>query len=207
MILTRIYYKINYKGDIQNFENIIEKSELFEYQKYCKYRDSWGEGPINNSEYYRIDKKFIDTFKIAIEEDKTKFHLNSFYSRSFLYSVEVTDESLVYLTYNNNSIIKAEYDNCSKIFTANCCWDYCYNRYTSNWDGNWYLNFTLIPLASNMSTTIMLHDIYLVKMFFQSEYHCGFQCTEFLRIEQFLCYNSKFQMLFVYFPLVGMVVA
>ncbi len=41
-ILTRIYYKINYDVHIQNSESIIEKSELFEYQKYCKYRDDWG---------------------------------------------------------------------------------------------------------------------------------------------------------------------
>lgn len=28
----------------------IEKSEVFEYEKYCKYRDSWGEGPIIDKE-------------------------------------------------------------------------------------------------------------------------------------------------------------
>ena len=64
MVLSRIYYEINYKGDLQNLETIIEKSELFEYDKYCKYRDSWGEGPINNSDCYYcyIDKDFIEFF-------------------------------------------------------------------------------------------------------------------------------------------------
>ena len=43
IILTRIYYRINYKGNVQNFESIIEKSELFEYQKYCLCRDYLGD--------------------------------------------------------------------------------------------------------------------------------------------------------------------
>ena len=42
IIVTRIYYKINYKGNVQNFESIIEKSEAFEYQKYCLCRDFLG---------------------------------------------------------------------------------------------------------------------------------------------------------------------
>ncbi|MBA7641906.1 hypothetical protein ES703_49592 [subsurface metagenome] len=101
VILTRIYYKINYKGNVQNFESIIEKSELFEYQKYCKYRDSSGEvHNVGDVDYlYRIDREFIESLKLQIEDDKKRFHFYPSYSRSFVYSVEVTNESLIYLTF------------------------------------------------------------------------------------------------------------
>ena len=35
-----IYYKITYEGNTPHFESIIEKSEVFDYQEYCKFRDS-----------------------------------------------------------------------------------------------------------------------------------------------------------------------
>ena len=119
-ISTRIYYKITYEGTIQNLESIIEKSELFEYQKYCKYRDLSGEVHYvsNSNDFYHIDREFIESLKLKIEEDKAKFHFYPFFSHNFIYSLEVTNESLIYLTYNNNSIIKAEYADHTEIFAA-----------------------------------------------------------------------------------------
>ena len=75
-ILSRIYYEINYNGSVQNLEPLIEKSELFEYEKYCKYRNSWGEGPLNTSGYYykNIDREFIESLKMEIDREKKKFH-------------------------------------------------------------------------------------------------------------------------------------
>ncbi len=164
IILTRIYYNINYKGNVQNFESLIEKSELFEYEKYCKYRDSWGEGPINNSDCYYcyIDKDFIESLKLKIDEEKKKFHLYTGTQFNFIYSLEVTNESLIYLTYNNNNFIKAEYANHTEIFAVDRVWDYNYNIYTPNWEGIWYLNFTYIPFAPTDSSTIALNDNYSI---------------------------------------------
>ncbi len=202
--LSRIYYEINYKGDLENLETIIEKSELFEYDNYCKYRDSWGEGPLNISDYsysyYFIDKEFIESLKLQITEEKKKFHLYTGDLYNFKYSMEVTNESLIYLTYNNNNIIKAEFANHTEIFAADRVWDYSYNRYTSNWEGKWYLNFTQIPLAPTNSSTIALTDTILVKMNLEYHYSCGWGCYGDVKIEQFLCYNSDIQMIFVYAP-------
>jgi len=116
--------------------------------------------------------------------------------------VEVTNESLISLTYNNNSIIKAEYSNQTEIFAADRCWDYYSNKYTSNWEGNWYLNFTQIPLSPSNSSTIALNDTFLVRMNLEYHYSCGFTCSGDIRMEQFLCFNSKIEMMFVYFPFV-----
>jgi len=202
IILTRIYYKVNYRVNVQNFETIIEKSELFDYLKYCKYRDWWGEvHNLSRSDYYHqyhIDREFIESLKLKIDKDKEKFHLAPSYHRNFIYSLEVSNESLIYLTYNNNSIIKAEYANQTEIFTAD--WDY-YENNTLFWEGNWYLNFTQIPFAPNMSSTIILSNIFLVKMNLDYYINWGFGALENLIIEQFLIFNSNFQIKFVYIPL------
>lgn len=207
IILTRIYYKINYEANIQNSESIIEKGELFEYQKYCKYRDDWwGEvHNVSNSDYYyHIDRELTESLRLKVEADKEKFHFWPSYSHKLIYSLEATNESLIYLTYNNNSIIKADYANHTEIFAARS------RHYENNslyWEGNWYLNFTHIPFSSNMSSTIILNDIILVKMNLYYDYVYGNVGAEFLRIEQFLCFNSNLQTIFVYFPLVGMLMA
>ena len=200
--LSGIYYEINYKGTVQYFEAVIEKSELFEYKKYCKYRDSWGEGPLNTSEYYYndIDREFIDSLQLKIDKEKKKFHLYPGDWYNLVYSVEVTNESLIYLTYNNNNIIKAEYANHTGIFTADRVWDYNNNKYTPNWEGNWYLNFTLIPPAPSNSYTIALNDTFLVKMNLDYHHSCGFACSGDIRMEQFICFNSDIETIFVHFP-------
>ncbi len=204
-ILQKIYYKVNYEGNVQNFENIVEKSELFEYQKYCKYRDFWGEGyNLSRSDYYHIDREFIESLKLKIDEDKEKFHLYPFHQYNFIYSLEASNESLIYLTYNNNSIIKAEYANQTEIFTARRGF---FENKTLFWVENWYLNFTQIPFAPNMSSTIILNNIFLVKMNLEYNYHYSLGGSEGLIFEQFLIFNSNFQTIFVYIPLTPLMVA
>jgi len=196
IILTRIYYKINYKGNIHNLESLIEKSELFEYQKYCLCRDSWGVYNLSDvGYYYHIDREFIDFLKVNIDEDKERFYVYPFFHHHFSYSLEVSNQSLVYLTYNNNSIIKAEYQNYTDIFASQMGL------------GNWYLNFTQIPFAPNMSSTIILNDIFLVKMNLNYSHDYGLGGSEGLSIEQYLGFNSKLQNMFVYFPITPINVA
>ena len=146
IILTRIYYKINYKIEIQNSEIIIEKSELFEYHLFFAV-------------YYHIDRDIVEALKSKIEDDKEKFHFSPLYRHILIYSLEATNESLIYLTYNNNSIIKVDYVNQTEIFVVQ-----------SNWERNWYLNFTLIPPTSSISSTIILNNVILVKMNLNYDY-------------------------------------
>ena len=205
IILTRIYYKINYKGNVQNFESIIEKSELFEYQEYCLCRDDFGNvHNLSDIDYlYHFDREFIESLKLQIEDDNKIFHFYPSFSHNFIYSLEVTNESLIYLTYNNNSIIKAEYANHTEIFAARSSH---YDNDLLYWEGNWYLNFTHIPFAPNSSSTIVLNDIFLVKMNLKYHYKYGLGGGEDLRIDQFLCFNSNFQTMFVYIPLAFLIV-
>ena len=206
IILTRIYYKIDYKGNVQNFESIINKSEGFEYQKYCLCRDYGGivYNLSDNAYLHHIDREFIESLKLQIEKDKTNFHWFPFYSHNFIYSLEATNESLIYLTYNNNSIIKAEYVNQTEIFTARSGH---YANSSLYWMGYWYLNFTHIPFAPNSSSTIALNDVFLVKMDLQYHHAYMFGGVTDLWIQPYLCFNSKYQVMFVYFPYIPLIVA
>ncbi len=56
--------------------------------------------------------------------------------------------------------------------------------------GNWYLNFTQIPFAPNTSSTIILNDIFLVKMNLNYSHDYGLGGSEGLSIEQYLGFNS-----------------
>jgi len=67
--------------------------------------------------------------------------------------------------------------------------------------GNWFLNFTQIPFAPNMSSTIILSNIFLVKMNLHYKYVYSLGDSEALRIEQFIIFNSNLQIVFVYTPL------
>ena len=137
-------------------------------------------------------------------EDKEKFHFYPFFSHNFIYLLEVTNEPLINLTYNNNSIIKAEYADHTEIFAAETAY---YENNSLYWEENWYLNFTQIPFAPNMSSTIILSNIFLVKMYLEYNYDYGLGESESLIIEQFLGFNSNFQTMFVYIPLTSLMVA
>ena len=188
--------------NIQNFDDIVEKSELFDYLKYCKYRSLGIKGEIQNlsrsDSYYPIDRIFLESLRIKIEEDKKKFQIFPFHELIFIYSFEVTNESLIYLTYNNNSIIKAEYADHTEIFTAS--WGQ-WGDNPPHWEGNWYLNFTQIPFALNLSSTIPLNNIFLVKMNLIYNDVFNYWRASFLTIEQNLFFNSDFQVMLVYFPM------
>lgn len=204
LISTRIYYRDTYRGDLVDIDTIIEKSELFDYQGYCKYRDcSGGVYNLTNSDnYYHIEREFLDSLKLNIENDQGKFHFYPFYSHSLVYLFEANQESLLYLTYNNFSIIKAEYANHTEIFTANDCID------SPFWEENWYLNFTHIPYTPDLSSTIALNNIILVKMSLEYDHNYGFGTgVTSLRIEQYLCFNSSYKLIFVYIPIVALVLA
>ncbi len=201
LILIRIYYKITYGANIQNFESIVEKSELFDYLKYCKSRDIWGEiqnlsGSFHNYKYH-IDREFIESLKLKIDKDKGEIHLFPYHQQNFIYSLEVTNESLIYLNYNNDAIIKAEYANHTEIFAAE--WTHTGDR-PSFWSGDWYTNFTEIPSTVNYNSTIILSNIFLVKMNLKYNFAYNFWESQYLTVEQYLIFNSNFQTMVVYIP-------
>lgn len=206
LTLSRIYYKISYNGDFNDLEMIVGKSEVFDYQKYCTLRNF--EGTIYNltnfDNFYHIDKDYINALKTKIANDHMKFHVYPFYEHHFTYSFEATNESSLYFTYNNNSIIKLEDETHTEIFSA---LEWHYENSTPFWEGIWYLNFTLIPFSFDLNSTIKISDSILVKMYLNYDHIYGNVGAENLLIEQFLCFNSNYQNIFVFIPLTVLVVA
>ncbi|TFG23063.1 MAG: hypothetical protein EU533_03560 [Promethearchaeota archaeon] len=194
-ILSRIYYRTIYLGSIKDIEKIIERSESFEYQKYCKYRDFLGDLHNLSNYNYHIDRDLILYLKSEIIADRNKFHFYPFYGRNFEYVLEVTNHTLIYLTYNKNTIMKAEDVTHSEIFTS---FEWYYENNSLFWEGSWFLNFTLLPFSYDFASTLPINNSILVKMNLHYDYDYGFGTgAEDLLIEQFLCFNSNFQIIFV----------
>ena len=185
---------------------IVGKSELFDYQKYCTLRDF--DGTIYNltsyDYFYHIDKEFIDSLKIKITKDHLKFQMNPIYSHHFTYSLEATNESLLYFTYNNYSILKLEDENHKEIFSAR---ENHYENSSTFWEGSWYLNFTLIPFSLYLNSTIQLNNSILVKMNLAYDHIYGNVGAESLQVDQFLCFNSNYQIIFVFIPFTCLAIA
>lgn len=206
LILSRIYYRISYNDDVNNIEKIVEKSEFFDFQKNCKCRDYFGivHNVTNYDYFYHIDNDFIVNLKSKISNDHEGFHLYPFYEHHFVYSFEATDESLLFFTYNNNSIIKLEDQAHTEIFSAH---ERNYENSSTFWEGSWYLNFTLIPFSSDLNSIIQLNNSILTKMDVHYEYDYALGEANSLIIEQFLCFNSNYQIIFVYIPNTAWIVA
>jgi len=180
-------------------EDIIDKSELFEYEKYCKYRGSSGEVQnITEAAHSKhIDREYLESLKLQIEEDKKEFHIFPFYAHNFNYSFKISSESLITLTYTNSSIIQAEYEEGKKIFEAE---NNSYSNDKHFQTGIWYLNFSQIPFAADNQSTITLNDIFLVRMYLDFDCIYASLGAELFEISQFLCLNSNLEFLFVYIP-------
>lgn len=206
IISTRIYYNFNYRGEVQNLEKLIDKSELFEYEKYCKYRGYTGETQniIEGTHSSHIDRERINSLKRRIERDKNAFHIFHSYKHSFNYSFNATNESIIHLTYNNNSIIEATYEDGKKIFTAENSSEFSEDLF---WMGIWYLNFSQIPYTSNEKTTITLNNVFLVKMSFRYKHYYANLGAQFYEIRQFIAFNCDLRAIFVYLPLTEILMA
>ncbi len=206
LILSRIYYRTSYDGNVKNLEDIIEKSEIFDYQKYCKCRDYFGivHNATNYDYFYHIDNDSISNLKAKIMNDHENFHFYPFYEHHFTYSSGATNESLLYFTYNNNSIIKLEDQAHTEVFSAH---ERHYENSSTFWEEIWYLNFTLIPFSSGLNSIIQLNNSILIKMNLHYDYDYAFGESNTLIIEQFLCFNSNYQIIFVYIPNTAWIVA
>jgi hypothetical protein len=118
--------------------------------------------------------------------------------------LEAINESLLYFSYNNDSIIKLEDETHTEIFSAR---ENHYENSSTFWEGSWYLNFTLIPFSFDLNSTIQLNDSILIKMNLVYDHVYGNVGAESLLIKQFLCFNSNFQIIFVFIPLTSLIVA
>ena len=193
--------------DEKKTEKLIDHVETLDYPSLIKYHDAMGE--IHNlTNYYfdghfnthYIDREYVEALKEEVRGDSKRFHWWPGHYHYFDYLLNVTEETNLYFTYNNNTMIRAQYGNYEDIFDVER--DYS----TKKRVGNWYINFTQIPYVVNQ-TSISLNNTFLVKMILKYDYLFGNVGGIFYEVEQFLVLDEKFQVIFIYIPLVLVAVA
>ena len=67
IVLNKIYYKEDYDVNLSNSEELIEKAENFNYLKYIKMHNSYGETQnLTQFNLNYINREFIDFLKAII---------------------------------------------------------------------------------------------------------------------------------------------
>ncbi|MCJ7651804.1 MAG: hypothetical protein MUP85_24645 [Candidatus Lokiarchaeota archaeon] len=214
IVISRIYYRVYYEVNLPNSDEIIDKTENFDYLKYLKMHDPYGNTQnLSKFNINYIDREFIDFLKGKINRDNKEFHLNPFLSHNFIYIFNATAESKLYFSYNNNTIFNATYENQNAIFIVD--FDDPIGIFTPNGDsptwfhsiGSWYINFTQVPYVANQSSTILLNNTILVKMNLIYDYLYGNVGGESYCLKQNVIFNSNLQVIFIYAPATQVIVA
>ena len=206
LILTKIYYKTCYEGDLQNFDYLIEKVESFDYIKYGKYQGYDQRYNLSKNSGTYIDRDYIEYLKEKIDSDFPKFHWCPFHTHYLHYTFNATEESQIFFSYNNNSVISGQYKDSKAIFVAFWHHDYGDNLI---WKGKSFINYSQVPYVSennpykyfpfNKSSTISLNNTILIKM--ESYYCYDYAMNDFpmtCTTEQFIVLNSNLQIIFIY---------
>ena len=196
LILTRIYYKTYYEGDLQNFDYLVDKFESFDYIKYVKDQARDQEYNLTKNSGTYIDRDYIEYLKEKIDRDFPKFHWWPFHTHYFHYTFNATEESQIFFTYNNNSVIAGQYHDSRVIFLA-------YGYGDNIWEGKSFINFSQVPYVSDYdpfteSSTISLNNTILIKMELYYHYVRAAFGHETCKTEQFIVVNSNYQIIFTY---------
>ncbi|MHA1988484.1 MAG: hypothetical protein ACW98D_17780 [Promethearchaeota archaeon] len=208
-ILKYYYYNISYDIKTENPGNLIEKVETLDYLSVLQSYER--DGSVHNitdsnndgcrvSSY--INREYINYQKREISADSMRFHFWFGQRHYFDYVFEATSEPRLNLTYVNNTIIKAQYETLEDIFVVNSR----YYHFTKIWYGNWYINFTQVPYMVN-ETSITLNNTILIKMSLNHVYVLSSLAGIWIDINQYIVLNENLQVIFIYVPQVGFMIA
>jgi len=210
IILSQIYYREGYDFNLPNSNEIIEKAETFDYLKYLNMYDTSGK-PYNLSEFNAnyIDKEYLDYLKGKIIKNRARFHWWLGYHYKIVYKFAATMVSKLYITYNNITIFNTTNENQETLFDIGISEVYIPDALPRwvNSIGYFYINFTQIPYVNNLSLTLVLNNIILVKMTLDYDHLYGNLGGEFFQIKQFVMFNSNIQVIFIYSPHTSIVMA
>lgn len=209
VVLNKIYFSINYELSVPNSDNIVEKFETFEYYQYLKKHDRFGGAhnisKFNQSDYRSmynyIDREYVEFLKNKINQDRKRFHWWLGHYHHFMYTFNATEQSRLYFAYSNTTIFNATYGGGEELFDVFSDWEY------ADYVGNWYINFTHVPVVDDDPIIILLNDTILVTMFLEYDYLFGNMGGIFYQITQFIVLSSDLQIIFIYIPFTPFIVA
>ena len=189
---SRIYYLINYQVDLPNSDVIIAKVEHFDYKSNLNINNEY-----DDRNY--VDRIFINKLIQQVEADKIGFHWWPYYTRNFEYTLKSTNESRLFLKYNNDTIYWANYSNYNPIFTSENI-----NVYVRI---NWYINFSQVPYVSGAYSVIPLNNTYLAIITLEYNFVCGSLCGRWYSMDQYMILDSSLQVICIFIPIIPVVVA
>lgn len=204
-ILKYFRYNENYEINNGNPEILIKKAESFNYTLFLIHRDLYGilhsiPNDKNVVANY-IDRDYIEYQKELMRKDLVKIHWFFGYRYAFNYWFEANLISTINLTYKEDIIIKAQYDNLEDIFTVE-------QSYFLPWDsvGYWYINLSLIPYSVN-KTSILLNNSFLIKMVIKYDHSFSSLGAVHYQIDQYLVLDENYQIICICIPKFGTLVA
>lgn len=209
VVLNNIYFNINYELSVANSDNIVDKFETFEYYQYLKKHDRYGEthdiSKFNQSDYQTmynyIDREYIDFLKNEINQDRKRFHWWPGHYHHLMYTFNATEQSKLYFAYSNTKIYNATYENKEELFVVD------YDREYNDYVGNWYINFSYVPIVVGEPIIIPLNNTILIMMFVKYDYLFGNMGGIFYQITQYIALSSDLQIIFLYVPPTQIIVA
>jgi hypothetical protein len=203
-VLKRIYYTEIYEVYADVPDTIVDLVETLEYQSLIQYHGANGEvyniTSTTHLNLHYFDRDYIEFLKQLLRSDSMRFHWWSGHRHYFHYYLKITEEAKIYFTYDNNTIIEAQYESYEDIFVVRRLYG------ALRRSGNWYVNYSQIPFVANV-TTISLNNTFLVKMRLKYDYLYGTLGGEFFEVNQFLVLDSHFRVILIFIPHFQLMVA
>jgi hypothetical protein len=194
-MLLRVNYYTFYNGNIQKFDQVIEKCENFDYLTYCKNPFELSHTVLSQylGDSFYLDRNFINFLKLKINKDQMKLHISPLFERNFIYVFKATIENMIILFYEGTTIKKAEFEDHSEVFNS----DQWYSPDFFDWPyfpDNGFLNSSL----TGGTSPTLLRDVILIKMILDYNYCDGYIGALTFKMQQYICLNSALQVIFVY---------
>ena len=207
-ILKHFNYSIGYEINVGNPQLVIEKSESLNYSSLLTFFDVYGVPHNPTSRYFDghliisyINREYLEYLKREISSDSMRFHRWFGYRHSFTYQFTADFVSKINITYKNDPLIKAQYENQEEIFDVDQTY-YSFMDLTSYW----YINFSLIPFSVN-ETSILLNNSILIKMVLNYDHLYGSLAGLWYQVNQYLVLNRDLQVICIYVPTFPLTVA
>jgi len=176
---------MDYDINLSNRGELIYRVENLDYSAYLNndYYDDWYEGITSY-----VDRDLIDFLKNRIDKD-IGFRLSPFYQHNLLYSFLGEYYSNLNLTYKDNYIynIKEE-NNQSLLLSQTAFWS----------EFKLYLNFHLIPHVSDDVFSLMLNNLFFVRMKVDYKWVYGYLGYHDHSYEQYLLLDENLTILLIF---------
>lgn len=201
---VRIHYDIKYDVQLADAEQLIEQVETFDYLSHLKMHDC--DGDVFNLTKFRYNYMDREYLSYLIDNVNAYFREVKIFPGYFYltYFFNATEQTRIYLTYNNDTVFRAQFEgNEDNILLGK----YPYSCYSGLYAGSWFINFSQVPYVLNESAVIPLNDIILVQITVEYDHLFGNVGGVFFTIKQTVILNTNRDIILIFIPHTPVMVA